>query len=569
MSADLGKLLSIFSREDEERQAAQKAKALALPYINLVGFPIEPTALQVIPKEESLKHGIVSYQKANNQVRVASPVPENPNILPFLKQMALMTNLDFVPTVCSKTSLEFAIKQFEFIEPTPPGMEKLEIDPSMITGARQKLVTLAGIAAQIKSVSTSRILEIIFGGAIHLTASDVHLEPSEHDVRLRYRIDGVLQDVVALPREVNKQIANRIKYLAKMKLDVQQAAQDGRFDIRVGDKPVDVRVSAIPGAWGEVFVMRLLDQSGKLLTLDDLGFSPESQKVIEEAISKPHGVVLNTGPTGSGKTTTLYAILQKLNKPQIKIITIEDPIEYRINGIDQTQVKPEAGYSFANALKSVLRQDPDIIMVGEVRDRDTGETAMQAALTGHLVISTLHTNSAPSAMPRLLDMGVAPFLLSGSINLIMAQRLVRRICGECKGTGILNPNFQFPISNKAQNPNVQSPNVSQTPNPTRLTSNPSTTLGASSQPCPRCNGLKYKGRIAIAEVLKITPRIEKLIQSNGSVSDYERVAREEGMRPMYEDGMEKARQGVTTEEEVLRVTEEEGVARPLTSGGRK
>ena len=581
MSADLGKLLSIFSREDEERQAAQKAKALALPYINLVGFPIEPTALQIIPKEESLKYGVVSYQKANNQVRVASPVPENPNILPFLKQMALMTNLDFVPTVCSKTSLEFAIKQFDFIEPVPPGMEKLEIDPSMITGARQKLVTLAGIAAQIKSVSTSQMLEIIFGGAIHLAASDVHLEPSEKNVRLRYRIDGVLQDVVALPREVLKQIANRIKYLAKMKLDIQQAAQDGRFDIKVGDKPVDVRVSAIPGAWGEVFVMRLLDQSGKLLTLDDLGFSPLNQKVIEEAISKPHGVILNTGPTGSGKTTTLYAILQKLNSPQIKIITIEDPIEYRISGIDQTQVKPDSGYTFANALKSVLRQDPDIIMVGEVRDRDTGETAMQAALTGHLVISTLHTNSAPSAIPRLLDMGVAPFLLSGSINLIMAQRLVRRICGECGGTGLENPNNKISrrpdrnvggrdpdisrssgqISNKIQSSNAQNQNSPQSPN----TQNPI----PNSQPCPRCNGLKYKGRIAIAEVLRITPNVEKLIQVKASVSEYERAARAEGMRPMYEDGMDKVRQGVTTEEEVLRVTEEEGVARPTTAGGRK
>ena len=531
----------------------------------------------MVKKERGVKYGLVSYQKANNQVRVASPVPENPNILPFLKQMALMTNLDFVPTVCSKTSLEFAVKQFDFIEPVPPGMEKLEIDPSMITGARQKLVTLAGIAAQIKSVSTSQMLEIIFGGAIHLAASDVHLEPSEKNVRLRYRIDGVLQDVVALPREVNKQIANRIKYLAKMKLDIQQAAQDGRFDIKVGDKPVDVRVSAIPGAWGEVFVMRLLDQSGKLLTLDDLGFSPLNQKVIEEAISKPHGVVLNTGPTGSGKTTTLYAILQKLNNPQIKIITIEDPIEYRISGIDQTQVKPDSGYTFANALKSVLRQDPDIIMVGEVRDRDTGETAMQAALTGHLVISTLHTNSAPSAIPRLLDMGVAPFLLSGSINLIMAQRLVRRICPQCKGTGLeipitKPPNFAHPTQpplDKGRRggvratPDEHNPFQAQNPNIQKTSSS------AGEQPCPKCNGLKYKGRIAIAEVLRITPNVEKLIQAKASVSEYERAARAEGMRPMYEDGMDKVRQGVTTEEEVLRVTEEEGVARPLTSGGRK
>lgn len=520
MPGDIGRLLNVFSREDEEKLAAAKAKQYSLPYVNLIGYPFEPSALQVIPEELSKKYSVVSFERANSQVRVATPTPENPSLVPFLKQMATSTNLDFVPAVCSKTSFTFAIKQFEFIEPEPPTLEKLSIGKDILGGAEGELKGLASIAAQIRGVSTSKMLEMIFGGAINVGASDVHIEPEEKEVRVRYRIDGVLQDVVRIPHEVFKQVANRIKYLSKMRLDTQKKAQDGRFDITVSDKPIDVRVSAIPGAWGEVYVMRLLDQSGKHLTLEELGFSPTIRAKIDKAISKPHGVLLNTGPTGSGKTTTLYAMIQKLNKPQVKIVTIEDPIEYRITGVDQTQVKKSANYTFANALKSVLRQDPDIIMVGEIRDTDTGETAMQAALTGHLVLSTLHTNSAPSSIPRLLDMGIAPFLLSGSINLIMAQRLVRKICTTCRGTG-----------------------------------------KTGTAPCATCNGTGYKGRIAIAEIMEITPRIEQLIQKKASVSEFERAAREDGMVPMHEDGMEKVRAGVTTKEEVMRVTEEEGTTK--------
>lgn len=306
-------------------------------------------------------------------------------------------------------------------------------------------------------------------------------------------------------------------------------------------------------------------------------------------MKKPHGVILNTGPTGSGKTTTLYAMIQKLNEPEVKIITIEDPIEYRIAGVDQTQVKPDVGYTFTNALKSVLRQDPDIIMVGEVRDKDTGEIAMQAALTGHLVLTTLHTNSAPSAIPRLLDMDIAPFLLSGSINVIMAQRLVRRICSSCKGTGRASIKSEVLNPKQYLNSNTQNPTPSLSPpwkggetgdkkgawkggenssvsSPARIgrdlsppargpvQSLPREGAGEVGDACSTCNGTGYKGRIAIAEVLKITPRIEKMIQIKASVSDYERAAREDGMVPMHEDGMEKVKAGITTKEEVERVT---------------
>jgi type II secretory ATPase GspE/PulE/Tfp pilus assembly ATPase PilB-like protein len=266
----------------------------------------------------------------------------------------------------------------------------------------------------------------------------------------------------------------------------------------------------MPGAWGEVIVLRLLNPSGAIISLQDLGFRPDALELIEEAIAKPNGAILNTGPTGSGKTTTLYGILQKLNKPEVKIITLEDPIEYRIEGVDQSQIKPDKGFDFANGLKHALRQDPDVIMIGEIRDKETAETALQAALTGHLVLTTLHTNSAPSSVPRLIDMGVKPFLLSGSINLIIAQRLVRRLCTVCHG-------------------------------------------GSARVSCPVCKGTGFKGRIALVETMKITPKIEHLIQSGGSVSEYEKAAREDGMVTMLEDGLVKVRDGLTTQDEIRRV----------------
>lgn len=281
MMAELSKLLNVFSREDEERQTAEFAKKLNLPYVNLVGFPIEPPALQVMPEGLAKKYSVVPYQKVNNQIRVATPDPVSPALLPFLRQMATTTNLDFALSVCSKTSLIYTLKQYEFIEEEPPTLEKLEISKQDITAGKGELISLVSIAAKIKATSTSKILSVVFGGAIEVGASDVHIEPEEKQTRVRYRIDGVLQDVVDLPQEVYHQVANRIKYLAKMKLDQQKAAQDGRFDISVDGKPIDVRTSVVPGAWGEAFVMRLLDQSGKMLTLEELGFSPQVRSVLD------------------------------------------------------------------------------------------------------------------------------------------------------------------------------------------------------------------------------------------------------------------------------------------------
>lgn len=507
---DIDKALKIFSREGEEKATQDKAVKIQVPYVSLVGYPFTPDVLSIIPKDQARIHRVISFYKINDQVKVASPAPENPNLIPYLRDLSVATNLKFYLYLCSESSFRYGVAQLDFVKEKPKTLEKHIVSDEYIKAKFGGAQGLSQIGQKITQTQTSEILDIVFAGAIHLDASDIHIEPEETGARLRYRLDGMLQDVADLPQETYKAIRNRIKYLSKLKLNVTEEPQDGRFEIQIGSQDIDVRVSMIPGAWGEVIVSRLLNPSGAIISLEALGFREDALKAIEEAISKPNGAIFNTGPTGSGKTTTLYAILQKLNKPEIKIITLEDPIEYRIEGIDQSQINPTKGYDFASGLKHVLRQDPDIIMVGEIRDKETAETALNASLTGHLVLTTLHTNSAPSSIPRLLEMGVKPFLLSGSINLVIAQRLVRKICQICK-------------------------------------------RAASMASCQNCKGTGYKGRVAIIETMKITPKIEQLIQSKGTIVEFEQAARDDGMVTMYQDGMEKVRLGITTKEEVERV----------------
>lgn len=510
---DIDKALKIFSREGEEKATREKSAKVGVPYVNLVGYPFTPEVLSIIPKEQAREHGVISFYRLNDQVKVAASKPEDPRLVPFLRELSVSTNYKFHLYLCSESSLRYGLAQLEFVKEKPRTLERHIVSDEYIKAKFGGAQDLKSIGNKITQTETTEILDIVFAGAVHLDASDIHIEPAEDGARLRYRLDGMLQDVAKLPPETYKAIRNRIKYLSKLKLNVTEIPQDGRFEIQIAAQNIDVRVSLIPGAWGEVIVCRLLNPSGALITLKKLGFREDAMQVIEEAISKPNGAIFNTGPTGSGKTTTLYAILQKLNKSEVKIITLEDPIEYRIEGIDQSQVNPSKGYDFANGLKHALRQDPDIIMVGEIRDKETAETALQASLTGHLVLTTLHTNSAPSSIPRLLDMGVKPFLLSGSINLIIAQRLVRMICKTCRGTG----------------------SQGQTP-------------------CSTCKGTGYKGRIAIIETMKITPKIEELIQKKGTIVEFEQAARADGMVTMFQDGIEKVRLGIATEKEVKRVT---------------
>ena len=466
--------------------------------------------LNVIPQDISKKYSIVSYLKTEKQLKVATPHPENKDLAEVLKKIEQDNDVKIVLMVCSQSSVAYTQQVYALQKEKKETQEKVVISDE---GTKQQfdldVKNLIELKDKISQVPATELMQILFAGALSVGASDIHLEPEENDVRIRYRVDGILQDVAKLPKSAEHVLNSRIKYLAKLKLDIKDRPQDGRFDVSEGVTPIDIRTSVLPSAYGETIVLRLLPKNKKLITLEELGFRKEYIDIINRVTSKPHGIIFNTGPTGSGKTTTNYAILDRLNKPGVKIITLEDPIEYKIAGINQSQVEEERGYTFASGLRSILRQDPDIIMVGEVRDAETSNIAMQAAMTGHLVLTTLHTNNASGAIPRLLDMGVKAYLVGGSINLIIAQRLVRKIHQDCQGKG-----------------------------------------------CLECNMTGFKGRVAIAELLVPNEKIEQLILRNATLAEFENVARESGMMTMYEDGMDKVRQGITTKEEVLRVTQE-------------
>lgn len=504
---NINKTLKYISREEEERQTQILAQSHDLPYINLMDYPVLPDVLNIIPQEIAIKELAISYAKVGKEVKVATFNPTNKNLKKDLEILFQSSEFDFSLSVCSKSSYRYVLELYKLSPKTSAATEKVEITEKQEEKFKQQVKDLSELKDKIQKVSTTELLDILFAGAIASSASDIHLEPEEKDLKVRYRIDGVLQDIASLPLVAHKTLISRIKYLSKLKLDISSMPQDGRFDATVANKPIDVRVSVFPSAYGEAVAMRLLHKESKFIQLEELGFSANDIKIIREAANKPHGIIFNTGPTGSGKTTTLYAILTKLNKTGVKIITLEDPIEYRIKGVEQSQIEPEKGYTFASGLRSVLRQDPDIIMVGEVRDADTATTAIHSAMTGHLVLTTLHTNNAPSAIPRLLDMSVKPYLLGGTINLIIAQRLVRRLCDNCHGKG-----------------------------------------------CEVCNKTGFKGRIAIAELFVPNKEIEDLITKKASVREFEEAAKKSGMITMMEDGMQKVAKGITTREEVLRVT---------------
>ena len=518
----LSQQLEGFERQEEEQATQQMAASLKLPYVNLIEYPILPDVLDLVPFEESQQSHVVPYLRVGSMIKVATSEPTNVALPTFLKTLANRTRSKIELGVCSRSSLNAAQDQ-RTVAPEVQSVinEALKADqPTVNSDEKSKagstesnfdagLASLKLLADRIRQVNTSEMLDVVFSGAVATGATDIHIEPQEEELRIRFRIDGVLLDVVSLPKEAFQAMNSRIKFLAKLKLDIVQLPQDGRFEFKVGEEQMDVRTSSVPGIYGEIITLRLLPHKKNFLTLEELGFTEAQLAIITEAMRKPFGIILSTGPTGSGKTTTLYGLMAKLNRPEIKIMTLEDPIEYRLAGIDQSQVSAGSQYTFAKGLRSALRQDPDVLMVGEVRDGETATTAVEAAMTGHLVLSTLHTNDAPGAIPRLLEMGVRPFLLSGVIDLIIAQRLVRRICQSCHGAK-----------------------------------------------CDVCHQTGYKGRLAIAELLVPNRAIEDLIVKQGSTAAFREAAEAAGMISMTQDGMEKVKQGLTDEAEIHRVTGE-------------
>ena len=535
-SIHIKQVYSELDRKFEEEETQRKAKNLKLSYINLYGFPVDVAALNLIPYEDAVSIGAAVFFKEGRNIKLGMLEPTD-RVTQLLQR--LKNENYFIETyLVSKSS-------FNHILETYTKVVSVERKSSEITIEEKKVVLLKELADHLAGTSTTELMEAIVGGALAINASDIHVEPEKAGVKIRYRIDGVLQDVAELPVGIHHQLVSRIKILSKLKLNVTAQPQDGSFSLTYNSMHIDIRVSVLPSAFGESIVMRLLKQDASSLKFEELGISGLALEQLLREMQKPNGMILTTGPTGSGKTTTLYAIINKLNEPGIKIITIEDPVEYKIPGITQTPVDASSGLTFGSALRSILRQDPDIVMVGEMRDLETAETAAQAALTGHIVLSTLHTNDAPSAIPRMLDLGVKPFVLAPAINAIIAQRLVRRICTACRTT--YKPSERVVEHVKLILKSIPASAKVKVPKDLTFYHSPG---------CKACNGLGYKGRIGVYEVFTVNDAVETLIHKEATTGEIRRQAILDGMVTMAQDGILKALQGFTDIEEVFRVTEE-------------
>lgn len=520
------------------------ARFLNLPFIDLKNAMIRKDVLMAIPEPIAQVHQIIAFEQTDKEVKIAATDPEDLQTFEFLeKKFGVKLNIHLT----TPTSIREALKQYH---------KSLKAEFAELTKDDQKPEEAQGVELKqlAEDLPIIRIVDTLLEYAIFEKASDIHIEPTETDVVVRYRIDGVLRDVMTLPKNVQAGLVARIKILSNLKLDEHRLPQDGRFKIKNNEYEVSFRVSIIPVFDGEKIVMRLLQESSQILTLEQLGFQPSAFKVVKRNIDKPHGMVLVTGPTGSGKTTTLYSILNVLNTPDVNICTVEDPIEYRMQRINQSQVNPRIGFTFANGLRSLLRQDPDIIMVGEIRDTETAEIAIHSAMTGHLVLSTLHTNDAVGTLPRLLDMSIAPFLVASTTNLIVAQRLVRKICQNCSDTYQLNKQN---VEELAQELDLKS--VIKTLEREKVISSNQdleTLTFYRGKGCRQCNNEGYRGRVGIYETFEITEEVSDLILRRASDTELKKAALGQNMLTMLEDGFIKALKGITTVEEILRAARE-------------
>lgn len=544
---EVKRILSKMKHESEEQQAAAIAAALKLSYIDLNIFPVDPETLRTIPRQDAEKNELVCIQRSGRNISFAFANVANPNLAEYLKKIEKEEGYSLRLFFCSQTGLKKTIEKYKHIAL----IENLEELRLTLSGAdleefEKKLKDVIDLKKRISEIPTTEVINIIMAGAVKMEASDIHFEPQADGIRLRYRLDGVLQSITVLPAQTFHYILSRVKILSGMKINIRDIAQDGHFSIQMEENEIDVRVSVLPGNFGENIVMRLLNQEAVALKFDDLGLRGLAYDKLREEIKKPNGMILNTGPTGSGKTTTLYAIVNQLNSPEVKIITVEDPIEYKVKGISQTQVSKSRGYTFANALRSIVRQDPDVILVGEIRDDETASIAVHASLTGHLVLSTLHTNSAVETTPRLVDMGIKPSLIPASVNAIIAQRLVRRLCPDCKEK---YAPADITIESVKKILAVISPKA-------KLTVPKEVDFLFRAKGCPKCNGLGYKGRVGIFEIFTLTEEISRRITEMAPESEILSLALEAGMVTMLQDGILKSLDGITSIEEVQRVTGE-------------
>jgi len=533
--------------KEKEHLTQERATRLGLSYINLSGFPIGPETLSLIPRAIAEKLQIVCFLKSGHEIRVAAVDPERGGVQELADEIAAEHNAHVGLYVISLHSFQQALKLYDRIPHPRKAISGVEIKGEDIARYRSELKDFRALEQQIRHVPLTEVFTLILAGAIEARASDIHIEAEEEDVKVRYRIDGVLQTAAALPKDTWPRIINRIKLLSGLKINIDNIPQDGRVTLYLDQARIDVRVSTLPTAFGESAVLRLLNSNEVMITFEELGLRNRAYDILSDQINRPNGMILTSGPTGSGKTTTLYAITVKLNAPDTKIITLEDPIEYRLQGINQSQVDWSKGYTFAKGLRAMLRQDPDVVLVGEVRDLETAETAIQAALTGHLVLSTLHTNDAVGVVPRLLSMGVKPYLLAPALNVIMAQRLVRKICDRCIIEDAPDGPTLERIRTSLESIPENSGEAFDRNRPLKFMK------GAG---CDNCRGLGFKGRIGIFELFTMSSEIEKLILTGSAPeAELKELVRKQGMLTMAQDGLLKALDGLTTVSEVFSVAE--------------
>ena len=523
---------------------------LGIPFVSLEKEMIANDILHIIPEPIAKKYGIVAFEKEGNNLKVAMKNPEDLQTIDFIRKK---TGLKIVPCLTSEDNIKIILKQYEKSLKAEFGdiISKDSANVSTEDGEDD----LEKIAQDLPIV---RIVDTLIKHAILQSASDIHIEPAEKEVRVRYRIDGILHDAMTLPKQVAGGLIARIKVLSNLKLDEHRLPQDGRFKIEKEGYKISFRVSILPVFEGEKIVMRLLDETSKGLTLEKMGLTGESLEKVHQNIKRPNGMILVTGPTGSGKTTTLYTMMDILNTAEVNISTVEDPVEYRMPRVNQTQINPKIGMTFAAALRSLLRQDPDIIMVGEIRDGETMQIAIEAAMTGHLVLSTLHTNSASGTLPRLLDMGAEAFLVASTVNVVIAQRLVRKLCNDCKVAYKLEEKEVKNLQESFEMTEIMEI-FKKEPQLKGIVNAKSTWKNIDffrPKGCEQCSNEGYRGRQGIYEVLAMNEEIGKLITANASADEIENKARQEGMQKMYEDGFIKAALGMTSIEEILRVTKE-------------
>jgi type IV pilus assembly protein PilB len=522
----LGRVLIEMGLITETSLVAALAKQVGLEFVDLTDFRIDGSAAALIPETVAKRYVALPISFDNEKLVVAMSDPSN---VYAIDDIRTMTGREIKPVVATRTDILAAISRVQrmegSIESLAQGAEEAAGDETFDLSKTKELIEEAPIV---------KLVNLLITQAVNDRASDIHIEPEEKDLRIRYRIDGVLHEVMRSPKTIQAGVISRLKIMSEMDIAERRIPQDGRVGLVLGGKAIDLRVASLPTIHGEKIVMRILDKSSVMLKLEDLSFLDVNFQRFQSVFTKPYGMILVTGPTGSGKSTTLYATLNIINTPDRNIITVEDPVEYRLNGVNQIQVHPKAGLTFASALRSILRADPDVVLVGEIRDRETAQIAIEAALTGHLVLSTLHTNDAPSAITRLIEMGIEPFLVSSAVDGILAQRLARRLCDKCaepyQPTREALLENRFPIGEDEELPTLHRP------------------VG-----CNRCGKTGYRGRLALHELMLMSEEVERLTVEHRGSDEIKRVAIEQGMIELRADGLEKVRLGQTSLEEIQRV----------------